>query len=135
MDRFGCLDSDADGTSDTNDAFPAEATQWADADGDGYGDNADGMTPDACNATAGTSILDLYGCVDTDGDTVSDSNDLWPADDSQWYDTDGDGYGFTRVHVSLVTVDVVTKTVTVAVNGLCWFIRECVCTIARVPAA
>ena len=93
VDRFGCVDSDGDGTSDVNDAFPSEATQWADADGDGYGDNADGITPDACNATAGTSSLDVYGCVDADGDAVSNSNDLWPADNSQWYDTDGDGYG------------------------------------------
>lgn len=47
-DRHGCLDSDEDGWSDPDadwtvadgaDAFPDIATQWADLDGDGYGDN------------------------------------------------------------------------------------------------
>ena len=93
VDRFGCEDEDADGTSDTNDAFLGEPTQWTDSDGDGYGDNADGVTPDACILTVGSSTADVYGCPDQDGDGVSDSNDLWPDDATQWYDTDGDGYG------------------------------------------
>ncbi len=93
VDRFGCEDEDADGTSDTNDAFLGEPTQWTDSDGDGYGDNADGVTPDACILTVGSSTVDVYGCPDQDGDGVSDSNDLWPDDATQWYDTDGDGYG------------------------------------------
>mgnify|MGYP001175707316 CR=1 FL=1 len=45
-------DSDGDGYGDNStgtnpDAFPAEPTQWADSDGDGYGDNPTGTTPDA----------------------------------------------------------------------------------------
>ena len=32
-------DTDGDGVDDVDDAFPADATQWADDDGDGYGDN------------------------------------------------------------------------------------------------
>ena len=43
--------------------------------------------------TAGTSTLDRFGCIDSDGDGASDENDLWNGDASQWFDTDGDGYG------------------------------------------
>ncbi|PXF23233.1 MAG: hypothetical protein CXX71_02440 [Methanobacteriota archaeon] len=52
-DRTGCPDSDGDGWSDPDgnwtvddgaDAFVKEVTQWADSDGDGFGDNQD---PDA----------------------------------------------------------------------------------------
>ena len=54
IDRFGCPDTDGDGYSDPDggwttangaDAFINEATQWADQDGDGYGDN-----PNRCDA-------------------------------------------------------------------------------------
>lgn len=52
-DRKGCLDTDLDGSSDPStsggfewnvthgaDAWPFDGTQWADSDGDGYGDNS-----------------------------------------------------------------------------------------------
>ena len=48
-DRLGCLDSDGDGASDASafwneslgaDMWPNDPTQWADTDGDGYGDNS-----------------------------------------------------------------------------------------------
>ncbi len=48
-DRFGCPDTDGDGWSDPDeewgtaegaDAFPNERTQWADRDGDGFGDTS-----------------------------------------------------------------------------------------------
>jgi hypothetical protein len=39
-------DSDGDGVDDDDDAFPEDSTQWADRDGDGYGDNPDGNNPD-----------------------------------------------------------------------------------------
>ena len=67
-DRFGCVDSDGDGSSDgdTNwttvngaDIAPNDSTQWVDSDGDGYGDNATGLLPDACPAEAGTSNIAL----------------------------------------------------------------------------
>lgn len=93
IDRYGCVDGDGDGASDENDLFLADATQWYDADGDGFGDNEMGTTADNCTGTAGTSTLDRYGCPDTDSDGVSDENDVWPADPTQWFDTDGDGYG------------------------------------------
>ena len=93
VDRFGCVDEDGDGVSDANDAFLGEPTQWTDGDGDGYGDNPNGSQPDACPVEAGTSTLGTFGCVDGDGDGASDTSDLWPSDASQWFDSDGDGYG------------------------------------------
>ena len=93
IDRYGCVDGDGDGASDANDLFLSDATQWYDGDGDGYGDNPDGNNADDCNSTVGTSTIDRFGCVDTDSDGISDENDVWPNDETQWYDTDGDGYG------------------------------------------
>mgnify|MGYP006082891219 FL=1 len=115
LDRYGCPDTDGDGASDedlsgTNgsvwaisngaDVWPNDPTQWADQDSDGFGDNPTGTTPDACPTISGTSTSDRYGCVDTDGDTYSDSDALWkaidgadryPSDPLRWSDSDGDG--------------------------------------------
>ena len=105
-------DTDGDGYGDNEfglnaDQFPDDATQWADADGDGLGDNPDGNNPDPyvgdsdndaypneqddCPLIAGNSTYDVQGCVDSDGDGVSDAADLWPNDPSRSIDTDGDG--------------------------------------------
>ena len=90
---LGCPDEDNDGTAQSNDAFPDDSTQWSDADGDGYGDNPNGTNPDACPAVVGSSTIDRFGCPDEDLDGASDLNDLWLGDSTQWFDTDGDGYG------------------------------------------
>jgi len=92
QDRFGCVDSDADGWSDLNDALPEEPTQHIDSDGDGYGDNAEGVQPDSCPAIAGTSNQQIYGCLDGDGDGWADSTDAYPDDVLLWSDGDQDGY-------------------------------------------
>jgi len=117
LDRFGCVDSDGDGYSNADlmwdydngaDAFPDDPTQWADGDNDGYGDNPSGLTPDACPTIRDTSNIDRYGCVDTDGDGISDPDDEWTladgadacisgvgnstADRTGCFDGDGDGY-------------------------------------------
>lgn len=117
LDRFGCLDSDGDGYSDAGfswgydmggDAFPDEPTQWADADSDGFGENPNGLTPDACPTVRDTSNIDRYGCADTDGDGISDPDDTWTLADGAdacisgagnsttdrvgCFDGDGDGY-------------------------------------------
>jgi len=92
-DRFGCVDADGDGHSDLNDAFTSNPTQWADGDGDGFGDNPNGSQPDGCPTTSGTSNLTVYGCEDGDGDGAANSVDLWPTDATQWFDSDGDGFG------------------------------------------
>ena len=100
-DRFGCIDTDNDGYSNaelswsiTNgaDALPNESSQWLDADGDGFGDNLLGSQPDACPMVAGYSNQDVYGCLDTDSDGVSDTNDDFPEDATRRYDDDGDGF-------------------------------------------
>ncbi len=100
--RLGCLDGDGDGWADVDDVFPTEISQWADSDGDGYGDNPAGVNADACPSTNGNSDEDRLGCTDSDGDGWSDADvnwtaangaDLWPTDATQWADIDGDGYG------------------------------------------
>ena len=48
---------------------------------------------DDCPNQAGTSTVDLTGCLDTDGDGYSDAGDAFPNDASEWIDSDGDGVG------------------------------------------
>ena len=49
IDRFGCIDNDGDGYSNSNDDFPDEPSQHQDSDGDGYGNNQTigALMPDA----------------------------------------------------------------------------------------
>ena len=85
-DRQGCLDSDGDGWSDPDegwnqsmgaDAFPDNASEHRDLDGDGIGDVAD---------------------PDMDGDGSLDEVDVWPEDSLIWSDLDGDGYADQGLH-------------------------------------
>jgi len=55
--------------------------EWADADGDGVGDNLDAFPNDG-NETQ-----------DSDGDGVGDNSDAFPNDENETTDTDGDGIG------------------------------------------
>lgn len=128
-DRRGCPDTDGDGysnpsgtwtTVDGADAFPSVPTQWADGDGDGYGDNPAGVQPDACTGTLGNSTLDRFGCEDTDGDGYSNPGGSWTTAQgadacvSVWgnstrdrygcHDTDGDGASDTTA-LPYYTVD------------------------------
>ena len=108
--RIGCPDMDGDGWADGDDAFPDEASQHADQDGDGYGDDLTGIDPDMCPGTPAAEILmvDEFGCApserDSDLDGVSDADDQCPetpveeavnadADGctASQRDTDGDG--------------------------------------------
>ena len=119
IDRFGCLDSDQDGYSNPSsdwgvsngaDALPNQGSQWLDGDGDGYGDNPDGLQPDACPWQAGTSVkswllnessavgfteVTAYGCEDLDGDGWVDFSESqgMETDPNEHYDADGDGTG------------------------------------------
>ena len=79
-----------------------DVSQWRDADEDGYGDNADGTDGDLCPLQEGYSTIDRLGCPDADEDGYSDPADAWtvddgadafPSDDSQWGDSDLDGFG------------------------------------------
>ena len=99
---LGCPDSDGDGWWNVQDAFPGDPTQWSDVDGDGYGDNESGANADACPNISGNSTVDRLGCIDTDGDgrsdpelswTVVNGGDEFRLEPTQWFDTDGDGYG------------------------------------------
>ena len=102
FDRLGCPDTDGDGwsnpdlnwnTSQGADAFYLDSTQYIDSDGDGFGDSSLGNQPDACPIMAGNSTNDMFGCIDSDGDGWSDFGDQFPADSTQYQDTDMDGYG------------------------------------------
>ncbi|WP_198555742.1 immunoglobulin-like domain-containing protein [Colwellia sp. 75C3] len=66
------IDSDGDGISDLNDAFPLDESESVDTDSDGTGNNAD---------------------TDDDNDGVEDSNDAFPLDITESIDTDSDGTG------------------------------------------
>ena len=66
------IDSDGDGYSDDEDAFPSDPEEWLDTDGDGLGNNTD---------------------TDDDGDGVSDNADAFPLNATETVDTDGDGIG------------------------------------------
>ena len=91
---LGCPDADADGWADSEDSFDADETQWHDIDGDGYGDNIGGLSPDSCPSEWGNSTEDgVLGCIDSDGDGWADSIDALPLDPTQNADSDGDGYG------------------------------------------
>ncbi|MDJ0776723.1 MAG: tandem-95 repeat protein [Gammaproteobacteria bacterium] len=86
-------DDDEDGTPDVDDAFPLDATEQSDADGDGTGDVADtdddnDGRSDASEDVAGASVdHDNDGIpnredTDSDNDGVLDSIDLDPYDDA-----------------------------------------------------
>ena len=117
---IGCPDNDKDGWADLIDPFDDDDSQWKDTDGDGYGDNPNGNTPDlwpldtsqwfdsdndgygdnefgtrgdSCPQEEGYSTLDKFGCVDSDGDGWSDNGDAFPQTPSQFADRDGDGWG------------------------------------------
>jgi hypothetical protein len=91
-------DDDGDGAPDAADAFPLEAEEWADRDGDLIGDNldadrdADGKGDDE----DGDGTPD-HEEMDADGDGVPRAGvapwDAFPLDPKEWRDTDGDGVG------------------------------------------
>ncbi len=100
-------DADGDGFVDAADAFPNDASEWADLDGDGTGDNADPDLDGDGRANADDAFLrdpdewaDLDGDgvgdnadPDRDGDGVENGDDLFPDDALDHADSDGDGVG------------------------------------------
>jgi len=99
------VDSDCDGATDDPDAIDA-ATWYPDADGDGYGDGASGVS--ACAQVSG-HLADATDCDDAEGavnpgatescNGVDDNCDgsvdeSGATGESPWYaDADGDGFG------------------------------------------
>ena len=101
------LDDDNDGVADTSDAFPLDASEFSDTDGDGIGDNAD---PDRDNdgvandddafplnanesADADDDGIGDNQDPDDDNDGVGDVVDAFPLNASEFLDTDGDQIG------------------------------------------
>ena len=78
-------DIDGDGVNDEADAFPEDATQWKDTDGDGHGDNLFGISPDRFPD-------DPAEWQDQDRDGVGDNSDDFVSDPAASVDSDGDGY-------------------------------------------
>lgn len=100
------------------DRFPFRKAAANDTDLDGYannwtssynGTNAEGIQLDACPDVWGNSTFPVVGCLDSDGDLYTDqysyvlneetnlrenqAGDTFPFIESQWMDTDGDGFG------------------------------------------
>ncbi len=75
------------GVGDNADAFPIDSTEWADSDGDEYGDNKD-----ECPLIEGYALLPL-GCIDSDSDGFGDIIDAFPLDENEWNDRDNDSVG------------------------------------------
>ncbi|TMP45344.1 collagenase, partial [Pseudoalteromonas sp. S1688] len=71
----GVTDTDGDGYTDEQDAFPNDPTEWADTDGDGHGDNSDAFPSDPTE------------WVDSDSDGTGDNADAFPNDASETTDT------------------------------------------------
>ena len=89
-----------DAVNDTHegDAFPLDATQWNDKDGDGYGDSQaiGANNSDSCPDVWGNSTMkSRLGCLDSDGDGYSDllGDDKFPTNPTQWADNDLDSWG------------------------------------------
>ncbi|HHI92891.1 MAG TPA: hypothetical protein ENK04_05145 [Gammaproteobacteria bacterium] len=78
----GMLDSDGDGVPNALDRFPYDPTEFADADNDGIGDNAD---PDDNSAISKDPNLD------SDNDGLSDAVEYQLGTNVNVADTDGDG--------------------------------------------
>jgi len=103
MDGDGCrdddedLDDDGDGVDDGNDdcQFIAGNSTLGgtvgcpDGDGDGWADMDDSCPSDAGNS----SMAGTIGCPDADGDGWADHEDDFPTDETQFLDSDDDGYG------------------------------------------
>ena len=105
-------DSDGDGVNNDEDTFPNDATEWADLDSDGKGDNKDpdrdgdgisndhetqlGFDPnDSTHTPADLDSDAIPDALDTDidGDGHLNEADVFPTDASEWGDIDADGTG------------------------------------------
>ncbi|PTQ20399.1 hypothetical protein [Vibrio sp. 10N.286.46.E10] len=101
-------DDDNDGVNDINDRFPFDASEWADIDGDGSGDNADTNLNDGPLADVDSDGI-LNG-VDPDADNDGVSNDIEIAAGFDPYDAsdidfsiDTNNDGFADIWLTLQT--------------------------------
>ncbi len=91
-------DDDGDGVADSQDAFPLEREEWADADADRIGDNFDAdIDADGKADDRNQDGMPDNEETDSDGDGVPSAGaipwDAFPRDPDEWRDTDGDGVG------------------------------------------
>ena len=77
---LGCPDGDADGVYDEEDLWPEDNRLWSDGDADGFSDQLNTNISDDCPIIEGYSTVDRLGCLDSDGDGVSDEGDFYPND-------------------------------------------------------
>lgn len=91
-DRMGCIDTDWDGWSNNDglwnqgDIFPNDISQWADTDGDGFGDNLNGTNGDEFpNDQCAAHDMDQDGMPDF----IKPNCETTLVKDE---DTDGDGF-------------------------------------------
>ena len=99
-DMYSILpDNDTDGVWDGHDLCP-DTPIGLDVNSDGCPENEldddnDGYTNDIddCVDVAGNSTLGSLGCPDNDGDGWQNSDDSHPNDNTEWNDTDLDGFG------------------------------------------
>ena len=97
--EFDYTDTDGDGVLDWMDAFPNNANEWEDLDGDGIGNNADlDDDGDSCDDNMDWAPLNSTECFDTDGDGIGDNADLDP-----WLNNTGNGtftMNYTMIGIS-----------------------------------
>ena len=105
-------DTDGDEIPDCIDTSPDGPPQWSDADNDGIGDDADPCPYDPENDADGDGFCGFAdkcpndpnkidpgacGCgvrdTDMDGEGIPDCIDAFPANPTEWADTDSDGVG------------------------------------------
>ena len=88
----GQEDADEDGVVDAKDAFPSDAQEWQDTDGDGIGNTVDPDDDgDGVADNADEFPLDASESADRDEDGVGDNGDACPDDPDETADVDGDG--------------------------------------------
>ena len=88
-------DDDGDGVVDASDAFPLNANEVVDTDGDcGTITTQTETSGDGCGDASDT---------DDDGDGIDDTADAFPLDVDAWTDTDGDGLADDFPNLSVTT--------------------------------
>ncbi len=100
---FDLPDTDGDGVSDCEDAYPEDPDEWVDSDGDGIPDGEDAYpeNPDEWADSDGDGVPDGEDAypenpdewADSDSDGVPDGEDAFPENPNEWADGDNDGIG------------------------------------------
>ncbi len=106
------IDTDGDGYPDYADAFPNDAFEWEDTDGDDTGDNTDTDDdndgyPDEWEDLLGTDVKNATSKpIDTDSDGKPDGDNK---NTKSWMDTDDDNDGYTDKEEILAGTDLLNS--------------------------